>query len=520
MSDLLHAPLERAADDNPDSIAVGAGSESMTYAALDARANQIARLLVRMGIGRGHRVGLLLDKSLEAVAGLYGIMKSGAAYVPLDPGAPAARIASIVIDCDLQTLISSPSKTATWQQVLDLGGPVSIVITPGATDVAGVAMPGGVSVIDATAVDAEAIVRPSVEVAEADLALILYTSGSTGKPKGVMLSHRNVMSFVAWAAEEFSLTQADRLSQLAPLHFDLSTLDLFSTAIAGASVHLVSRQTSMFPMQIRRFLESERISVMYTVPSILTAMTERAGLELGDLPDLRTILFAGEVFPAKYLSRLMHLFPSTEFANLFGPTETNACTFYRVPEPPAEDGPPISIGRAIAGVATSVVTEDGDLVERGDVGELLVRGPTVMQGYWAAGGSSPDPEAGLYRTGDLVRETESGDFDFIGRKDSQIKSRGYRIELGDIEAAMLAHPDMIECAAIAVPDDHVTNRITACIVTRNGLTEEEIVQFVSDRIPKYMIPETFEFRDQLPKTSTGKIDRQILRSATTERRSE
>jgi len=213
----------------------------------------------------------------------------------------------------------------------------------------------------------------------------------------------------------------------------------------------------------------------------------------------------------------MRLIPHADFANLFGPTETNVCTFYRVPAPPAEDGPPISIGRGITGVETMVVTEDGEPAAKGEAGELWVRGPTVMQGYWARDGYPGDDEPGLYRTGDLVRETATGDYEFIGRRDSQIKSRGYRIELGDIEAALLSHPDIVEGAVVPVPDDLVTNRIRACVVTRHGLTEDKIVPFLSDLLPKYMIPESFVFSDSLPKTSTGKIDRQRLSVAANER---
>jgi acyl-coenzyme A synthetase/AMP-(fatty) acid ligase len=231
---------------------------------------------------------------------------------------------------------------------------------------------------------------------------------------------------------------------------------------------------------------------------------------VADLPDLRTVLFAGEVFPTKYLARIMKALSHVEFANLFGPTETNVCTFYRVPEAPPEDGPPVPIGRAIAGVETTVMGDDGLPVAAGEAGELWVRGPTVMQGYWPSRTVAADSASGGYRTGDIVRQTSSGDYEFIGRRDSQIKSRGYRIELGDIEAAMLTHPGILECAIIPVPDDLVTNRITASVVKAETLTEEEIRRYLAELLPKYMVPESFDYLDRLPRTSTGKIDRQRL----------
>jgi acyl-coenzyme A synthetase/AMP-(fatty) acid ligase len=276
----------------------------------------------------------------------------------------------------------------------------------------------------------------------------------------------------------------------------------------------------MFPMEMRKFIEQQQISVMYAVPSALTMLTERAKLETGDLPSLKTLLFAGEVFPTKYLSRIMGLLPHADFANLYGPTETNVCTYYRVTERPSEDAPPISIGKAIANVETLVVTEDGSIAAPGEVGELYVRGASVMQGYWgdtertaqnrientfSAGLTDP-----VYRTGDLVIEDPDGNYTFLGRRDNQIKSRGYRIELGEIETALYAHPDIRECAAVAIPDEMITNKIKAYVVSDGGLDPRSLTSFLGERIPKYMVPGDFEFRDSLPKTSTGKIDRQTL----------
>jgi acyl-coenzyme A synthetase/AMP-(fatty) acid ligase len=233
---------------------------------------------------------------------------------------------------------------------------------------------------------------------------------------------------------------------------------------------------------------------------------------------LRTILFAGEVFPTKYLHELMQLLPHVRFANLFGPTETNVCTWYEVP--PFGDGPPhsIPIGKAITGVDVFALTDDGSLATPDAVGELYVRGPTVMHGYWgdsertARSLKPPEDSSGhrVYRTGDLVRRDADGNWLYVGRRDAQIKSRGYRIELGEIETTLNLHPDIVECAVVAVPDEVVTNRIKAFVVARNGIDQEAIVGFCLERLPRYMVPEDFEFRDELPKSSTGKIARKAL----------
>jgi len=246
----------------------------------------------------------------------------------------------------------------------------------------------------------------------------------------------------------------------------------------------------------------------------------RGGLRPGHLPLLRTVLFAGEVFPVKYLRRLMEQLPHATFHNLYGPTETNVCTSYEVPPLAPDRVAPIPIGKAIDNVDVFAVDEDGRRVAPGEIGELCVRGSTVMRGYWAdaersarslAAVPAADPLGDpVYRTGDLVRVDEHGDYDFLGRRDAQIKSRGYRIELGDVEAALYAHSSVIECAVTAVPDELVTNRLKAYVVLRDDCTEAELLGACAQRIPSYMVPEILEIRDELPKTATGKTDRRAL----------
>lgn len=516
MSLLLHSLLAESAARDPERTALVDGETTLTYGELDRLTNRIGNLLTASGVGKGDRVGLYLRKSAEAVEGAYGVMKAGAAYVPIDPDAPLERVAYILGNCGVRLLVSSVEKEADWRYLGESSQVRTVVSLDGEPGIES----SSVAVLTPSDVGQQPGMPPPARVIDNDLALMLYTSGSTGQPKGVMLSHLNVMTFVRWAVGEFEVGPDDRLSQVAPLHFDLSTFDLYGAALAGASVHLAPRQTSMFPMEMRKFLESQRITTMYAVPSALTMLTERAKLADGDLPDLRTVLFAGEVFPTKYLSRLMRLLPGRVFSNLYGPTETNVCTYYTVPAPPAEDAPPISIGKAITNVETLVVKEDGSIASPGEVGELQVRGSSVMLGYFG------DPERtarsrvpnsfteGLsdpvYKTGDLVIEEPDGNYTFLGRRDNQIKSRGYRIELGDIESALYAHPEVKEAAAVAVPDEMITNRIMAYVVADGGLDDRALASFLNERIPKYMVPGEFEFRDVLPKTSTGKIDRQSL----------
>lgn len=519
MSYLLHELVEeQATGESSERTAVVDGSRELSYRELDQAANQLANLLIDLGVSRGDRVGLYLEKSLEAVVGVYGVLKTGAAYVPLDPQAPATRLSYIASNCAIRCLVTGVEKESSWGEVSSTSTIENLIVMNGDPGTDG-DLPPELRVFGTSDIGSQSKERPTVPVVNLDLSYILYTSGSTGVPKGVMLSHLNALSFVQWAVDEFEVDSSDRLSSHAPFHFDLSVFDLFAAAKAGAAVVLVPPKTSYFPVEIARFIEEERISVWYSVPSILSMLVLRGGLQEGRFTGLRTVLFAGEVFPTKFLRRLINLVPSARFVNLYGPTETNVCTYYEVTEL-GESDDPIPIGRAIRNVEVFALTEEGRVAQAGDVGELLVRGTTVMQGYWG------DPERtkrGLvsyplseelqdptYRTGDRVQQDEEGFYRLLGRKDHQIKSRGYRIELGDIESAIYSHPSVTECAVIAVPDELITNRIKAYVVAREGLTQAELVGHCSERVPRYMVPEAFEFQPELPKTSTGKINRQAL----------
>jgi amino acid adenylation domain-containing protein len=511
---LVHRLLEASADAYSERTAVVDGDRSATYEELEGQANRLARLLLDLGVARGDRVGLYIDRSLEAVAGLYGVLKAGAAYVPLDPAAPPARLGYIAGNCGLRVLLTGASKADRWDGLVEAGAaPEAIVVLDGDPG------SGAPRTVGRREIEARDDARVAVPAGGGDLAYILYTSGSTGEPKGVMLSHGNALAFVGWAGDLVEVGPEDRLSSHAPFHFDLSVFDLFAAARGGASVTLVPPGASVLPRELRRFIEEARITIWYSVPSILTALAVRGGLRGGDFPDLRTVIFAGEVFPTKFLRRLMGLVPHAAFYNWYGPTETNVCTWYRVPELPEDMTEPVPIGRPIDDTEVFAVTEGGTLAAPGEIGELHVRGETVMRGYWGDPERTerllvPDPRGAsrgrVYRTGDLVEELEDGNFRFLGRRDAQIKSRGYRIELGEIEAAILSHPDVVECAVVAVPDEEVTNRVRAYVAVREGLGTGDLVRYCRARLPKYMIPEAFDFAEALPRTSTGKIDRQAL----------
>jgi amino acid adenylation domain-containing protein len=523
----LHHLLSESAARLPDKEAIRFEGQGLTYAELDALTNQVARTLQAAGVRRGDRVGLYVHKSLASVIGVFGIMKAGGAYVPLDPNAPAKRLAYITRNCDIRAVLTATDKLATLAEFFPAGTPLETVVLTDDQAHAPVELPEGV---EAVAWD-EVRSRDAGPVSdggtiETDLAYILYTSGSTGDPKGVMISHRTIFTFVNWCYDKFHITERDRATSHAPLHFDLSTFDIYVTIKAGGTVVLVPEKLSVFPVQLVKLLQDERITVTYMVPSILSLMVNYGKLDGYDLSALRTVLFAGEVFPIKYLRRLVGAIPHADFYNLYGPTETNVCTYYQVQpkDLEAERTQPVPIGVACENIEVFAVDDAGKRVtEPGKEGELWVRGSCVAQGYWGdplktAKGFvrntfQPHFDEVAYRTGDVVYLDEDGvNWIYVGRRDHMIKSRGYRIELGDIESVLYGHTAIKEAAVIAIPDDLIGNRIKAFVVTMdgNGLSAADIEAHCRQHLPRYMIPEHIEFREDLPKTSTGKINRPLL----------
>jgi amino acid adenylation domain-containing protein len=510
---LLHQLATRAARTAPKKEAVRLADAAITYGELDASANALAHTIIKAGVRRGDRVGILLPKSLEAVVSVYGVMKAGAAYVPMDSRAPIERAATIANDCRISAIITTPRLATRLVPLLAHPPNLVVLVGDGAASLEEQAMTFG------EAID-QSVDDPQIPAIDTDLAYILYTSGSTGIPKGVMLTHRSALTFVEWSAERIGIGSADRVSNHAPLHFDLSVFDLYLTAYGGSTVVLVPEDIAYFGRSLEEFIVNEAITIWYSVPSALKLLT-KAVSEPGKLSTLHTVVFAGEVYATPQLRQLRRLVPEAKIWNLYGPTETNVCTYYRVDELP-EDDHPIPIGRGCRNTDVFAINSEGSVAGVGEEGELLVRGATVMKGYWELAEKtaevlvpSPlDEHLGdlVYRTGDIVSLRPDGNYEFLGRRDHQIKSRGFRIELGEIEAALAAHGSIEEAAVIGVPHAEWGTAVVAWVVTspEADLTELAVKRHVASRLPRYMVPARVLTVAELPMTSTGKIDRPSL----------
>lgn len=495
----------------PDQIAVIDRGRTLTYQELDTYSDQLAIHLQRQGIGQGDRVGIYLDKSLAAVVAICAILKTGAAYVPLDPTSPIKRIAFLIDNCQMKGIVTEQKKFEKIRSDL-LSLALSVVLVAHDFTWSNV---GAVSMTTAC---------ESSTSAAADLAYILYTSGSTGQPKGVMISQRAALAFVDWAVDYVGLQPSDRVASHAPFHFDISIFNLFATIKAGATIVLVPPELAIFPRNLADWIEQQAITVWYSVPSVLTRLVLQGELERHAFTYLRQILFAGEVFPITHLRQWQQVIPHAQYHNLYGPTETNVCTVYQVGLLPDDQTSPVPIGRACTGCELLIVNERDEPCTPGEVGELLVGGPTLMSGYWGlaeqterAFASPPvRPHSKLYRTGDLVVQDQTGNLHFRGRRDTQVKSRGYRIELGEIEAILHLHSTVAQAIVIGVPDHELGNLLEAIVVTHGGqtVTPHELTRFCAEHLPTYMVPHTIAFRSSLPTTATGKVDRNQLQKDT------
>jgi amino acid adenylation domain-containing protein len=515
LPDLVRGSAERW----PDHPAIVMDGRTFSYADLESTSNRIARNLRDRGIKAGDRVMLWMPKSPEAIAALYGVMKVGAAYVSVDPSAPPQRACYIAHDCAAAALITVPARAAILDQNFAGDAPMRAVLyTEPAAPSPSIAGVPAVAWTEVEAEDARPIENPATA---RSLAYILYTSGSTGQPKGVMISHSASLSFVEWAGDKFEISHDDRLSNHAGFHFDLSTFDLYAGARAGATVFPVSSRVAPFPTAMTNQWVAQRLTVCYATPSTFIVLMGRGKLGATGIPSMRVVLFAGEVFAVKHLRQLMTMMPQARFANLYGPTETNVCTWYEVKGLPPEDST-IPIGRECENCDAFILNEDGTPVAEGEVGELWIGGGTLMEGYWGrddlTARSLRPIQTGkgasqlAYGTGDLVRRFPDGDLRFFGRRDHQIKTRGYRVELGEIEATLCRHPAVEEAVLVAIPDDQFGNLLHAVVVTKADAAarEVELKGFLKETLPLYMVPERIEFRAELPHTFSDKIDREAL----------
>jgi amino acid adenylation domain-containing protein len=473
--------FEQQVDRTPDAPAAVFEGATLSYAELDARANQVAHALIARGVGPDRLVGLCVPRSLEMVIGLLGVLKAGGAYVPLDPDYPEERLRFMVEDARLAVLLTHstvPAVSATTPLVLQLDEAATW----------------------ATCLDA----RPARRIAPEHLAYVIYTSGSTGRPKGVMLAHAGVVNLAVAQRQTLGVDPHSAVLQFASLSFDAATWEVLMALTAGATLHLVPSQ------RLREDLLSvlrEQAITHATLPPSMVAV-----LPAEELPALRTLVVGGEACSPALLA---HWASGRRFINAYGPTETTVCSTVSVCTPEMLHAP---IGRPIANTRLYVVDAACQVLPPGVPGELCIAGDGLARGYL----DRPALTAGkfitaevlgrterLYRTGDLVRWDGTGQLHYLGRIDQQVKLRGFRIELGEIESALTAHA-AVRAATVMLREREGLKALAGYVVLRAAVDTEVLKAWLQTRLPDYMVPATLTVLDALPMTPNGKVDRKAL----------
>jgi len=516
---LLQDTVTRTAQTRPEAIALVSGSARLTYGELDALSNRTARLLNHLGCRKGDRVALLLPKSIPAIVGMLAALKLGAVYVPLDTASPAARLGKIIDVCQPKFILSTTPGTAlltTLKAERCIGDDIQV----GWLEDSRPTTPHFSIAFDWRDCLSTSAAPLAGNTTDADPAHILFTSGSTGTPKGVVITHRSVAHFLEWATRYFGTAASDRISCHPPLHFDLSTFDIYGTFLAGAELHLLPPDTNLLPTTLAAFIRDRELTQWFSVPAALKYMASFDVLRQNDFPALKRILWCGEALPVPTLIYWMQRLPHATFTNLYGPTETTiASSYYTVPRSPSSETAGIPIGMACDGEDRPGLADSLATVSPGTVGELYIAGVGLSPGYWR----DPEKTASvfiewkgrrIYKTGDLAKTGPDGLIYLLGRSDTQIKSRGYRIELGEIETALQSLVGVRECAVVAIPSSGFEGNAICCAYVSGSPGDGSPTQLckqLARLLPPYMLPSHWTHFDKLPLNGNGKIDRPLLR---------
>ncbi len=525
--------LARQAELRPDACAIVSNTRTFTYRQLDEASNRLASALKAAGCSRGDRVALLLPKSIEALVAMFATLKADCIYVPMDTSSPAARLERILRVSESSCVLAVRSTAAVLEEIAHAAA-FADQVSVGWMDEGSAESRETRTAFRWSDVEKESAEPVDTLNKDSDPAHILFTSGSTGLPKGVVITHSNVIHFVEWANKYFGLRPTDRISGHPPLHFDLSTYDVYGTVAAGAQIHLVPPELNLMPQKLAAFIRDRKLTQWFSVPSVLNYMARFDVIQWDDFPDLRRLLWCGEKFPTPGLIHWMQRLPQVEFFNLYGPTEaTIASSCFHVASCPESETAEISIGGPCEGETLLVLNDQLQPVAVGETGDLFIGGVGLSPGYWrdpektaqvflknpAAGPNSPER---IYKTGDLAKVGDDGLIYLLGRSDSQIKSRGYRIELGEIEAAAHAIPGVQEAAVVAIEVPGFEGMAICCafVPAEESMSALTLKEKLGKAVPKYMIPAYWMALDKMPRNGNGKADRPWLKEEFRKRQGE
>lgn len=492
----------------PHKVAVVADGRRWTYQELDGASDRVAGALTGAGVGRGDRVIVFMDNCVEAVIGIFAALKAGAVFSPVNPSTKADKLAFILNNCRASAIITQDRLVPTAAKAVANAPSVKVsLVDKGARPAE---LPGFLSFEHAMRAEAGAAGAPGITL---DLAMLVYTSGSTGFPKGVMMTHQNVVAAATSITAYLENTPDDIILNVLPISFDYGLYQVLMSVKTGAT--LVLEKSFAFPAAIFERMRAERVTGLPLVPTMAAIILQMKDLRPGDFPHLRYLTNTAAALPPSHILRLRALFPGASLYSMYGLTECKRCTWL----PPSElEARPGSVGIAIPGTEAYVIRDDGSRADPGEPGELVIRGPHVMKGYW----ENPEATARalmdgpfawekVLRTGDLFRTDAQGFLYFLGRKDDIIKSRGEKVSPKEVENVLYALSGIKEAVVVGVPDKILGMAIKALVVPAAGaaLTADDIIRHCRRNLEDYMVPKMVEFRQELPKTESGKISRRL-----------
>lgn len=523
MTVLLHENLERAAQALPDQTAFVCGDDSLTWRQLDEQSTAFAGSLQQAGVTPGSHVAICADLSLSAVTAIYGCLKVGAVYVPVDHSCSDQRLCELIEECEAAVLVIT-ALTPETRRALEMGAPSLHLVVGGENPLQ---QRSRLEVVCFSGFLASSgrdpFVRPATTPRQP--AYVIFTSGSTGRPKGIVHTHRSAQQYAELTASAYRLSSADTIAGVCPLHFDMSTFALFASVYAAARTVLIPSPVLRFPASLSLQLEQHCVSVLYCVPFLLIQLLERGALAQRSLHALRWIVFAGEMFPLRSLQQLRRTLCHVSFSNAYGPAETNVCCvrhFVPWQENAEPDRREIPVGRLWGDGIGRVVDAHDVVVEPGQCGELLVCAATVMSHY--LGQSAEDqhtfyfcPFTGrrFYRTGDVVRQNAEGELVFVGRQDRQVKVRGHRVELDAVESAMTRYPGVLQASVSCVPSGG-SQQLHAAYTSAGGQSlDDQLHRWLQSELPRWAVPSVIQRVATFARTSSGKIDHRRQRQQVT-----
>jgi amino acid adenylation domain-containing protein len=517
----LHELFEDQAARNPAALAVLDGAGELTYRELNERANQIAHLLRARGVGRGAMVGVYMERSLELIPALLGVLKAGATYVPLEISYPQARVAWILGSLNVRCVLTSGARLADLEAIRSDVPGLADAVCPDLA--AGDATAGGLRAWGQPDLAGQPRSNPPRSSTAADLAYVIFTSGSTGTPKGVMVRHRPAVNLIEWVNRTFGVGRADRVLFVTSICFDLSVYDIFGLLAAGGSIRVAGEDELHDPERLVAILAGEPITFWDSAPAMLNQLAPLLPPAPPADHPLRLVFLSGDWIPVALPDQVRSAFPRASVISLGGATEAAIWSNYYPIGRVAPEWTSIPYGRPIQNARYYILDARLQPVPVGVAGDLYIGGECLASGYvndpaLTAGKFLPDPFSGesgalMYRTGDQARFWPDGTMIFLGRLDHQVKIRGFRIELGEIESVLGAHPGVREAVVMAREDTPGDRRLVAYVAPPAGATAPgaaELRQHLQARLPEYMLPAAFVALEALPITANGKLDRKAL----------